>query len=220
MKTPISVCLAVLLTVLLAGCPGSCRVRTAPPNAPIDRPASPGAQSKTAMTTEQPVDVGDAEAALRLTLTLPEEPNLPNVTVEELRNTRNDLDMVTLTVPPPHPQPFNIQIGLTSTKAFPETPLAVRITVSRDGSVIDTQSVVMAGDAVKKPFNSQFNALAGRDAIPDTMLLSAQAEIVMLPAGTDPAAVDPASVAGTPETTGSLLGNPVRINFVQQAPAP
>jgi hypothetical protein len=45
------------------------------------------------------------------------------------------------------------------------------------------------------------------------MLVYAQAELILLPPGTDPATVDAKSVTGTADTTGTSVGNPVRINF-------
>jgi len=193
---------------------GSCRVRTAPPE-PVDRPVTPGASA----TPEKPVDVGDAEAALRLTLTIA-EPVPANVGVEELRDMRGDLNMLTVTVAPPHPQKLDVALTVKSSKGFGEQPLLVRVSVLRDGQAIESQTVTVAGDALKNPSSYTFDALKGLTSAPPSMLLYAQAEIVMLPAGTDVAAIDPAAVTGTPETTGSKVSNPLRINFTGQAATP
>ena len=207
--------LIVVLGASLLG--GSCRVRT---DSPADRPMAPGAGSGAAAATpEKPLDVGDAEAALRLTLTIP-EPVAANVGVEELRDMRGDLNMLTVNVAPPHPQKLDVALTVTSSKRFAERPLLVRVSVLRDGQATESQTATLAGDAQKKPVSYTFDAMKGLTATPASMLLYAEAEIVMLPAGTDVASLDPATVTGTPETTGSKVSNPLRINFTGQAAAP
>lgn len=213
------VCLIVVLGALLLG--GSCRVRTEPPE-PVDRPITPGAGAgagAASATPERPVDVGDAEAALKITLTIP-QPVPANFGVEELKDARGNLDMVTANVAPPYPQKFDVALTVKSSKPFVERPLLVRLSVLRDGQAIESQTVTVSGDATKNPFSYTFDALKGLTSAPATMLLHAQAEIIMLPEGTDVASIDPATVSGTPETTGSRVSNPLRINFTGQAAAP
>ena len=203
--------------VLIAGASflgGSCRVRT-DQQGPTDQPVTPSAKA----TPEKPPDVGDAEAALRLTLTVA-KPVPANVGVEELRDMRGDLNMLTVNVAPPHPQKLDVELTLKSSKGFAEQPLVVRVSVLRDGQAIESQTLTVAGDTPKNPFSYTFDAMKGLTAAPASMLLYAQAEIIMLPAGTDVAAIDPATVTGTPDTTGSKVSNPLRINFTGQAATP
>jgi hypothetical protein len=205
----------MLLGASLVG--GSCRVRT---DSPGSLPSAPeGGEGAAAKAAAKPLDIGDAEAALRVTLTIP-KPVAANVGVEELRDMRQDLNMVTVNVAPPHPTRLDVDLTVKSSRDFAERPLAVRVSVLRDGQPIESQALVVAADARKDPFSYTFDAMKGLAAAPATMLLYAQAEIVMLPAGTDAASVDPAAVTATPETTGSKVGNPLRVNFTGQAAAP
>jgi len=209
--------LIVVLGASLLG--GSCRVRTEP-SVPYNKSTTPGAGAGAATATpEKPVDVGDAEAALRITLTIP-KPVPQNLNVEELRDMRGDLNMLTVNVAPPHPQKLDVALTVTSSKPFAERPLLVRVSVLRDGQAIEAQTTTVSDDAQKNPFSYTFDAMKGLTAAPASMLLHAQAEIIMLPAGTDVASIDPATVSGTPETTGSKVSNPLRINFTGQAATP
>ena len=193
-------------------------MRTAPTE-PGDQPVTPEKAGPVATSPDQPLDVGDAEAALALLLTVP-EPVPANVAVDELRDARGGLDMVTANVTPPHPAKLDVALTLNSTRGFADRPLVVRVSVLRDGQPIESQTVAMAGDAQKNPFSYTFDAMKGLTAAPASMLLHAQAQIIMLPAGTDVAAIDPANVTGSPETTGSKVSNPLRINFTGQAATP
>jgi len=209
MKPVLSVLLVLAVGSVLLG--GSCRVRTSP-SEPSAEPAGPGKEGPVE-EVEKPLDIGDAEAALSLELTMPGQPLPPNIKVDELRNMRGDLDLVTVTVKPPHPQELPLELTMKSKQAFPVRPLLVRLTIVRDKKPIDSQAVTVAGDAIKRPFAYTFDALKGVEQAPGSMLLHAEAEIIMLPAGADVEAIDPATVKADPEWTGAKVSNPVRVNF-------
>lgn len=212
MKRLFSLLFILAIAPLLIG--GSCRVRTSP-NEPSAKPAAPGEEGGPVAEAEKPLDIGDAEAAISLTLNLPAEPAIPNVKAEDLRNMRGGLDLVTITVKPPFPKTFPLELTLKSKQPFAERPLAVRLAIFRGNQQIGSQALTVAGD-VRTPFSYTVDALQGLPQPPHTMLLHAEAEIVMLPEGTNPETVNPATATATPEWTGAKVSNPVRINFVME----
>jgi len=99
--------------------------------------------------------------------------------------------------------------------AFKERPVVVRTKVFRDNTKIDEFAVVLGEDARGKPFVQTLNVLSGLPAVPASFLVHAQADVILLPAGTDPKTVDPKAVSAAADTTGTVLSNPVRINFAK-----
>jgi hypothetical protein len=89
----------------------------------------------------------------------------------------------------------------------------VRTKVFRDNTKIDEFAVVLGADAMSKPFVQSLDVLSGLPAAPASLLVHAQADVILMPAGTDPATVDPKTAAAAADTTGAVLSNPMRINF-------
>ena len=196
----------VVLGILLMG--GFCEVRTAPPD------AIPTATPRDTMPAqEQQFDIGDAEAALSLKLMVP-EPAPANFEVDEMWNLRGDLDLITVSVHPPHPRQLLMELTIESRRAFGDRPLLVHLTVFRDREPVDRQTVTVADNAITHPFSYELDMLEGLDETPATMLAHAEARIIMLPPGTDVAEIDPETVTGTTDTTGAKVSNPVRVTFV------
>jgi len=113
-------------------------VRTDSPGSAY-QPAEPGAERKPRLKRQESLRCRRCEAALRLNVTLPEQPRCKR-DGRELRNARGDLDMLTVTVAPPQLQALSLELTLTSKQAFSDRPLVVRISVLRDGQAIDSQS--------------------------------------------------------------------------------
>lgn len=157
--------------------------------------------------------VGDAEAALHIEAVIAERSKGPNVKTDVAIDMRQRPTMATADIAPPAPKELWVTFTLKSLQPFAERPAAVRIKILRENDVIGSFDAVMGADATKKPAEYSLDVLAGLSAAPATMLVHAQAEVILLPAGTDIATTDPAKVTGTPTTTGTLLSNPVRINF-------
>jgi len=159
------------------------------------------------------IDLGDVEASLRLEAKVGAASSGPSVKVDETLDFRQKLVMTTVDVAPPAPKEFRVTLTLTSSSAFNEAPVAVRAKVFRDEAEVGYFAVALGADAMKRPFEHSVDVLAGLSSAPNTMLVHAEAEVILLPAGTDPATVDLKATKGTPDTTGSLLSNPMRINF-------
>ena len=159
------------------------------------------------------MDVGDAETALRLEATIGDKSKGPNVKVDETRDTLSRLVITTADILPPAPKELWASFKLTSSMAFTERPVVVRTKVFRDNTKIDEFAVVLGADATSKPFVQSLDVLSGLPAAPASLLVHAQADVILMPAGADPKTVDPKTVSAAADTTGAVLSNPVRINF-------
>lgn len=162
-------------------------------------------------------NIGDVEATLRLDAKVAEASKSPTISVEELVNMRKELDMVTVTVKPPAPSQFSITFSLKATEDFAKTPVAFRAKILRDKDVIDSFEAFVGADARKKPFERTVDVLSGLAVIPDTMLIHAQTEAILLPPDTTPESVDLRTVTGDAESVGTIPSNPVRIDFEKGA---
>lgn len=216
MKLMVALTIAVLA---LSGCKEE-KLTVPPSSGGTSAPASP------ILTENEEIDAGDVEAKVGLELTL-ETGGTPGILSEELRNAKQRLNSVMLTVIPPRPAELWIKVMLNTTENFATRPVAVRGKVFREiaknhkEEILSFQTILdghaaphqRPADGSGYPIEFRVDALGGLADLPSTMLLSATAQVVMSPAGTDPAMIDPATYTSTPEDTGNLLGNALRINY-------
>jgi hypothetical protein len=197
----------VAFAVAVASC-NPAPVRNEPGSSSPERSSSssPSVAKKT-------FDLGDAETSLKLEAKVGAASTGPAVKVDEMLDFRKKLMMTTVAVTPPAPKEFWVTFILQSSSAFKEAPVVVRGKVFRDNSEAGAFATVLGADATTKPFKQDVDALAGLSTAPNTMLVHAEAEVILLPEGTDPAVVDPKAVKPTPDATGSVLSNPMRVNF-------
>lgn len=229
--------LMVALSVFVLALSGCGEEKISVPPASTD----PSGGKSPVVTETEKMDVGDAEAKVSLEMTLEGGP-FPTIAVEELRNAKQRLNSVTLNVSGPKPAELLVKVALVTTDNFAARPVAVRGSVFREivkGSreeILTFQTVIDGHSAAHRrladgsghPVDFRVDALKGLTELPPTMLISATAEVIMAPTGTDSATMDPATFTGPPEDTGNLLGNPFRINYTgepaatpaEAAPAP
>jgi len=191
--------------------------------------STPAAESPLIANTRQK-DVGDVEATVDIELA-PETENLPGISAEELRSQKGKLNMLTLEVAPPKPADLWFKILVKTTESFKDQPVALRAKLFREivkgereellsfNTVLDEFAATHRRDPGGEYFPIEFRADAfqGLAELPESMLLFIEAEVVISPAGTPVAVVDPASYTGSAENTGTILSNAVRINY--SAPA-
>jgi len=162
----------------------------------------------------------DAEMAFELKAVLADDARADNLTVDELINMKKELDLVTIDVTAPHPKELWLSFRVETKKNLDKTPLGFRADVYRDKTVVAEFRAAVGGRSQTEPFEYRFNALEGWDALPETTIIHAQGDLVLLPQDTDLGAVDvSAAVAAAPEK-GVVLSNPVRINFKGAEDAP
>ena len=152
------------------------------------------------------------------------------VEVNDVITLKKTLTMCVATIRPPYPPQLwlKVQIKVPRGKGFGKCPVAVRGAVLRDDTPIQDFGAVVAEEVIitepesgarLSPDTFEVNALAGLEAPPETMLIHARAEALLMPEGTDVASVDPETVRVDPGDTTTLLSNPVRINFAPEAAA-
>jgi len=198
--------LFVLVVLLAASLCCSCGQKESRPPV-VPEPAS------TPDIPSQGIDIGKVEYSLILDTVLADKSHSPNITNHEMTNPRYRLDLVTLDVAPPYPETLWLTLRQSFAQKLESTPVVFRAVISRDNTPIALFNFLIDPDAPLTPYEYTFNAFEGLSSLPETMLISAQAEIIILPAGTDPAQIDVDTYEGTPEVTGAVLSNPVRINL-------
>ncbi len=216
--------LMVALTVVVLALSG-CSEEKVKVSVPPAKGGSSSAASPVVSDTEK-MDVGDVEAKVSLELTLEGGP-VPGIAVEELRNAKQRLNSATVNISDPKPAELWVKVALSSTDSFASRPVAVRGAVFREiakGSkeeiltfltILDAHTAPQhrLADGSGHPLEFRVDAIKGLADLPPTMLLSATAQVIMSPTGTDPATIDPATYTSAPEDTGNLLANAFRINY-------
>lgn len=194
-----------------AGVCGSCG-----PEAP--RPPQKPAPPPTLAAKPAGLDVGDVECALAFDAVLAERSQAPNIKCEELVNARQQLDLATLAVAPPYPTELWITMRLSLTSPLEDVRVIFRAAVFRDKQKIKSFAWLLDSNKPATPCEYTFDAFAGLDPLPKTLLISGQAVVILLPEDADPAEIDIEAYAGDPEHTGAVLSNPIRINRTTPGP--
>lgn len=164
-------------------------------------------------------DLGDIEASIKINAVLAGKSAAANVKADSLINERQELNMTTITVTPPAPAELWVTAVVRCRTGFGDTPVLLRAKVMRDKQEIDSFAFILGADASAATHEYSVNALKDLPAAPETSLLHVQAEFLMFPNGTDPAAIDPATATLPEERIGHMMSNPVRINYTPGAPA-
>lgn len=235
------VAVLAVLTIALCGCNES---KVVVPDIPASNSPSvpnseilPGPKSTATSVAadKEKAEVGDVEAKVDLELTMEGESTLSQ-SVEELRNAKKKLNFLTISASGPRPAEVWIKIDLKTVDSFATRPSVVRGKVYREITKGNREELfsfqtVLDGFAAKNyrkeggtyyPIEFRAEILHGLAALPESMLIFAEAEVFMSPTGTDPAMIDPATYTTGPEDTGHLLSNPVRFNYnpIPALPAP
>ena len=207
-------CLSLSLTAALMVLPGCSGPKSEPPKS-VEPTAKP-VQPPLAAPVVPGLNVGDVEAGVVISATMPPESLSGQVSVDNMQTARGGLAMCTVTVKPPYPEKLNIQVTLTPKVSFEKQPVVVRGRMRRDEKPIDPEFTTVVtrgsptGDAAIK---YEFDAMQGLATPPDTMLVYARFDAYLLPLDTPIMGIDPKTATSDQHT--ELLSNPVRINFVK-----
>lgn len=203
---------AVLLSLSACSAPKSETPKTAEATAqPVAPP--PAVAAPPAVPT---LNVGDVEAGVIVSATVPPEGLSAQVSVENMETKRDRLAMATVTVKPPYPGTLSIQVTLTPKVSFKEQPVVVRGKMRRDEQPIEPEFatvVTEGGPTLATTIKFDFDVMNGLAAPPETMLAYARFDAYLMPVGTPIMGIDPKTAQSDQHT--EIMSNPVRINFVK-----
>jgi len=170
--------------------------------------------------TPHRTDIGDIESGTMIIGTIAEESRGAPVQVEDMTTVRGDITMSTATVSSPYPPELWVRFQIKSRPGsnIEKRLVAVRGKLIRDEQPIETLQTILGGSpedtaGANRPTEFKVNVLSGLATLPSTMLVYAEADLLLLPKGTDPAVVDPAPVSVDSRDTATIRSNPVRLNF-------
>lgn len=159
-------------------------------------------------------NVGDLEQAVMIEAAIADKSQGANVEASSLVDPTGRMNMFTVDVAPPFPEELWLDIKIRSRRPFAENPGVLRIAIKDGEHVLDRFGTVIGKSVTPTVSKRTINALAARDSIPATMLLTINIEALLMPEGTDPDTIDPMT-AEVPEERYSFAvpTPPIRINF-------
>jgi hypothetical protein len=161
------------------------------------------------------LDIGDVEALARIEATAAKQSRGPGVTVGELRDLRERVNLVNVQLVQPYPEHFWLTVRITAAKTFGKTPVAVRAHVMAEDREVGSLATVFGETPWNQTVEKDVDVFAGLQSFPETMLVTVQPEGLLMPEGTDETKIDPLTATASPERiTKSIFANPVRIDFV------
>jgi len=207
-------CFTLAAMVAMTAFPGCSGAKPEPPKAPEG--AAKPAEAPLAKPVEPGLDIGDVEAGVVVSATVPAEAITDQVSVDNMETARKRLSMATVTVKPPYPQKLIVRVTLAPQVSYEKQPVVVRGKLRRDEQPIEPEfsTIVSKGGPIgDNTIKFDFDVMQGLSAPPDTMLVYARFDAWLMPKGTPPTGLDPNSANSDQHTV--LTSNPVRINFVK-----
>lgn len=207
-------CLSLSVTAALIALSACSGPKPEPPMA-AESAAKPAPEAP-AKPAEPGLNVGDVEAGVVVSATVPPEEVSAQVSVDNMETARKRLSMATVTVKPPYPAKLTVRVTLSPQVSFEKEPVVVRGKLRRDEQPIEPEfsTIVTKGGPVgDSSIKYDFDVMQGLAAPPDTMLVYARFDAYLMPKGTPPTGLDPKTVQSDRHT--ELISNPVRINFVK-----
>jgi hypothetical protein len=168
---------------------------------------------------ENAIDIGDVEQGVRIIGLLTATSTSENIVQTVIRDKRDRITLVNITVNPPNPGTLWIGVRMACTRDFVERPVVLDTKVLVDGRLMDTFTAVLAEGAQENRMQRNVEVLFGLDEIPETMLVSMESEALLLPEGTDITTIDPYSITEG-QRTKAISHAPVRIDFSSPGPKP
>lgn len=210
-------CLSLSLTAALISLPGCSAPKSEAPK-PAETAAQPGtpAQPAPATPAAPALNIGDVEAGVVVSATVPPEGISEQVRVDNMETARDRLAMATVTVKPPYPAVLNIQVTLNPKVSFEKQPVVVRGKMRRDEQPIEPEFatvVAKGGPTGEVSIKYEFDVMQGLTTPPETMLVYARFDAFLMPLDMPITGIEPKTAQSDQRT--ELLSNPVRVNFVK-----
>ncbi len=206
-------CVSLPVTAALIALPGCSGAKPEAPKAaetavqPVQPPAAPVVPG---------LDIGDVEAGVVVSATVPPEAISEQVAVDNMETARKRLSMATVTVKPPYPAKLTLRVTLSPQVSYEKQPVVVRGRLRRDEVPIEPEfsTLVTKGGLIgDNTIKYDFDVMQGLATPPDTMLVYARFDAYLMPKDTPATGLDPKTAQSDQHT--ELLSNPVRVNFVK-----
>lgn len=163
------------------------------------------------------VDLGDLEQGVVIQATIADADRPANADVQELVDMRENVSLATVNLSEPFPEELWVTVQVRAYRNFSEAPAALRIHVKRDDTTLATYGTVIGrlatGSEKRKEMTWRVNVLEGLEEMPDTTLIVAETELLLMPLGTVEETVDPMTADTDPIRKTKKPSNPLRLNF-------
>lgn len=201
----------ILIILALAALAAACNP-TAPSTLPP--PAKTPGSSQTDVLDQAEVNRMVVEYAVNIAVQLAPKSEADNVAVEELINSKQQLDFCKIAVTPPYPEELWLQFTVYSAEPFPDNPVALRarVLLGDTKDEVDRFAMVLGGGGIRDAIY-ELDLMKVWDEPPESAILVALAEGVVMPKGTDPESVDPLTAKASKADTAQITSNPVRVTF-------
>lgn len=206
-----------IMSIGFIGCGGS---------SPSEDASSTGSESgggAAVLAGDASLDIGDVEQGIRITATLAEKSSDAGIQNEEIIDLSKRVNLVTLTVDGPRDSLW-LTLKTEPRRVFTKNPVAIEVMLRTDvkmpgdESLITNRAPLYKGLFVTRTredyYLVEFDVLDGVSGRPETMLAQMEVTAIMTPVGTDPETIDIENFEAIEGQRTHLLGNPVRINFV------
>ena len=208
--------LALAIVVVIGGCGGSGSEGPAPGS-------SESLADAEVVTGEKPIDIGDVEQGIRMTALLAPRSASSNVTNKEVIDRTKRVNFVTITVDGDKDELWLLlrtepRRTFTGNPVAFKTELRLEVTMPGEDEATITRKEIYRGKLVTRTpddfFQTEIDTLADIEGRPSTMLVQMETTALMTPLGTDPDTIDLDDFDNIEGQSTTLLGNPVRIEFV------
>jgi hypothetical protein len=207
----------ISLSVLLVGC--NALIQPDEDEDATDKATPQSIFAEDTATAAKALDIGDVEQTTALNITLSDRSTASNVQVEQMLESKLDrVALLTITVTPPYPEQLWLSPMLKTREGFDENPVVWRGEFIRDGEVVIDEFALLLNERFHKEYPlPDFDALAGLDTVPESMLIEVRPEALLFPPDTDAGTIDPDTAnlddPARRATYGALYTTTVRIAF-------
>lgn len=211
---------AAMMLVVICGCelPAS-PVERADDAAP-DAAATQAPVVQSAATREK--DIGDLEQTVYVNLRLSRISMAPNIREDAKADGLERIRLVTLDVEPPFPDQLLLDIVLSIREPFAHHPAIVRgAFVLDEEREIQPFAAIVNNEQRDDLLVGSLDIMQAVNGIPESALITLEAEGILLKPGADTVLLDPMRVtADSASTTTAMQGTTIRVNFHGAADAP
>jgi len=216
------VILSGVLIVLALGLP-ACSQQEAVPKAVQQAESGKGSATSNGPAVTE-FNVGDAETSIELILELDPASAAPEVKEERVLNAKRQLNQSNVTISKFGVSELWARIRIHPTKSFEGRVVVLRGVLERDNQPIASFQTLLGKYATEDdpahPKVFRVNVAEGLPTLPNSMLLFARAEVLLLPLGTPEEGVDLANVTVEQGDLSAKISNPLRVTLQLPPPSP